>query len=414
MAIEVINIGSAPNDGTGDSLRTSFTKSNNNFSYLNSVVSGNGIISANSLTVTGNVVLGQSLSFTPLNANLQYAGTANSYVQMIMQNKSSLTNASTDYVATADNGTDSSYFVDLGIASSTYYYSGYDSILPNDSYLIANGGNLLINAGSAGKAVKFVVGGSNTGNVVGQITNTAVAFTQTTISTSTVTGALQIAGGAGIAGNLNVGGYGSVSSGLIAAGNFAGTYGDGIILDYTTGTGRISVGASDGLSIYNSGLAGYALMTISNTGNVVATGTITTTANASLGNLTLTAANAIITGNNFSLSNVRAMSFSTSGYLGTNATVINSNLNLSTGRSISFYDINANVTLTFGGTIVSGIDKTYFVRNRSSSTANIFLPTAFNNKGSNVVLLGGNTVTSIRMVATDTTEANVFMIITNN
>jgi hypothetical protein len=34
MSIETINVGSAPNDGTGDSLRTSFIITNNNFSYL--------------------------------------------------------------------------------------------------------------------------------------------------------------------------------------------------------------------------------------------------------------------------------------------------------------------------------------------------------------------------------------------
>lgn len=34
MAREVINIGTAPNDGTGDPLRTAFTKCNNNFAEV--------------------------------------------------------------------------------------------------------------------------------------------------------------------------------------------------------------------------------------------------------------------------------------------------------------------------------------------------------------------------------------------
>ena len=37
MAIEIINVGSAPNDGTGDPLRTAYIKCNNNFSQLYSV-----------------------------------------------------------------------------------------------------------------------------------------------------------------------------------------------------------------------------------------------------------------------------------------------------------------------------------------------------------------------------------------
>ena len=34
MAREVINVGSAPNDGTGDPLRTAYTKCNSNFGEL--------------------------------------------------------------------------------------------------------------------------------------------------------------------------------------------------------------------------------------------------------------------------------------------------------------------------------------------------------------------------------------------
>lgn len=41
MAIEVINVGTVPNDGTGDGLRTAYIKCNNNFAYLNSYTSGN-------------------------------------------------------------------------------------------------------------------------------------------------------------------------------------------------------------------------------------------------------------------------------------------------------------------------------------------------------------------------------------
>ena len=34
MAQEVINVGTAPNDGTGDPIRTAYIKCNNNFSQL--------------------------------------------------------------------------------------------------------------------------------------------------------------------------------------------------------------------------------------------------------------------------------------------------------------------------------------------------------------------------------------------
>lgn len=38
MALQVINVGTAPNDGSGDAIRTAYTKCNNNFSELYSRV----------------------------------------------------------------------------------------------------------------------------------------------------------------------------------------------------------------------------------------------------------------------------------------------------------------------------------------------------------------------------------------
>jgi Major tropism determinant N-terminal domain len=91
----------------------------------------------------------------------------NSYIQLGVQNTNSGNHASGDLVITADNGTNSSKFVDLGIASSTYNYSDYSAINPNDSYLIADGGNLVLDAGTGGKAIKFVIGGTQSTDLKG-------------------------------------------------------------------------------------------------------------------------------------------------------------------------------------------------------------------------------------------------------
>lgn len=58
----------------------------------------------------------------------------------------------------------------------------------------------------------------------------------------------------------------TVNNGLYSVGTFGATYTDGIVVDYTTGTGRISVGTADGITFYNGGPAGNALMSISATG----------------------------------------------------------------------------------------------------------------------------------------------------
>lgn len=62
------------------------------------------------------------------------------------------------------------------------------------------------------------------------------------IATSTLTTTLSASGN--IAGN-----------GVYSKGAYSGAYTSGIVVDYTTGNGRISVGSSEGLNIYNGGVA---------------------------------------------------------------------------------------------------------------------------------------------------------------
>ena len=67
------------------------------------------------------------------------------------------------------------------------------------------------------------------------------------------------------------------TAGLYAKGALTSTYTDGIVADYVTGNGRISVGAADGITFYNGGVANTALFTIPSTGNAVfnTTGAVT-------------------------------------------------------------------------------------------------------------------------------------------
>lgn len=61
---------------------------------------------------------------------------------------------------------------------------------------------------------------------------------------------------------------GTASAGWYGQSAFTGTFTDGIVVDYTTGMGRISVGSSDGLTIYNGGVASSALLTLDSSGNL--------------------------------------------------------------------------------------------------------------------------------------------------
>ena len=83
MSIQTINLGSYANDGTGDDLRTAFTKSNNNFTFLSGQIAGingqnigtgaglfsvdaNGVLQFKTITGSGGV----TVTSTPTTVNI--------------------------------------------------------------------------------------------------------------------------------------------------------------------------------------------------------------------------------------------------------------------------------------------------------------------------------------------------------
>jgi len=85
-------------------------------------------------------------------------GSINNYLQLNIQNQSNGVNASSDVVATADNGNESINYIDLGINSSTNTQNIMGSA--NDAYLYTTGNNLLIGTGAAAKSLVFMTGGT--------------------------------------------------------------------------------------------------------------------------------------------------------------------------------------------------------------------------------------------------------------
>jgi len=193
-------------------------------------IGGNLNVFGNITTATGNIIttstgifygaagtgmnaiyagLSSGYSILP-NVVLQLSTSINNYSQVNQQNVNNGALASTDYVATAGNGNDSAYFVDMGIASNTYSYPGYGAIRPNDSYLLANGGNLLLTTGNVGKAIVVASGGSNLTDIV------ATFNAPGTAASSGTSGALVITGGIAANGAVYTGGIGTHGGGLQA------------------------------------------------------------------------------------------------------------------------------------------------------------------------------------------------------
>lgn len=96
-------------------------------------------------------------------------GNINSYLQLNIQNNNAGTAASSDVVATADNGNENSNYVDLGINSSTNNAAFFGAA--NDAYLYNSGGsvggNFFIGTSSPGKNLGFLTGGGATGAIAG-------------------------------------------------------------------------------------------------------------------------------------------------------------------------------------------------------------------------------------------------------
>jgi hypothetical protein len=86
-------------------------------------------------------------------------GSINSYLQLNIQNQSAGINASSDVVATANNGNETSNYVDMGINGGSNT-SGVMGVM-NDAYLYNLGQNFFIGTGTAAKSLIFTTGGTD-------------------------------------------------------------------------------------------------------------------------------------------------------------------------------------------------------------------------------------------------------------
>jgi hypothetical protein len=156
-----------------------------NVSTLN--VSGTGNIVGNSNTGIGAINAGVTNTLLP-NTIASFNSNVNYYTQVTLQNKSTGADATADYILTADNGSDTVNYLDLGIIN-----SGYDANTPTnslgnivyaaDGYIYAqgntsnasqSGGNLVIGTTVPGKNVKIFAGGVNSNSIVANISNTGI------------------------------------------------------------------------------------------------------------------------------------------------------------------------------------------------------------------------------------------------
>jgi hypothetical protein len=151
----------------------------------------------------------------------------NDYSQIAFKNTNSGSNASTDFIAYSNNGTDSDGYIDMGITSQNFADPDFTITGKGDGYIFMVGatggtdqGNLVFATSDTGSQNKiiFAAGGLASDNEQMSITpDQNVHIEIPTPSTSPSTGALTVVGGVGISGDVNINGsitFGGASSSL--------------------------------------------------------------------------------------------------------------------------------------------------------------------------------------------------------
>ena len=337
------------------------------------------IVGGNNLIISNVIYVGTGATSTTLTAPV-FVGRSDgaTYVQAALFNSNSL--GSTDWIAYSDNGNDVAGWADMGFTSSTFGDANYTISKPNDGYFFVQsvngaglGGNLILATGSQGanNDIVFATGGFLAANEKMRYNHAAgqLDIQPTTTSTSTITGALRVRGGAGIAGNLYVGGLvnsaaninganlttgglvsatGNVSGGnlttggqVVATGNITGANLIGI---FANGNSNVRIPAANG-NVTISAIGNANIVVVTGTGVNVA-GTFNSTGNANVANLGV----GNITAGNLSGANLVSASF----FTGTLTTAAQPNIT-SVGSLTSLIvvnDFNGN-TGNFNGAVFS-------------------------------------------------------------
>lgn len=157
-------------------------------------IAATGVVTVTSATnspfVVNNGGTGTPLPFSAAS----FFSDVNSYSQINYQNLNAGNNASTDLVLTADNGNDTTNYVDFGINSSTYSLGTFTISGINDGYLYSQSTNLAIGVAAAGKSVKFFQGGTLAANEVARFAPTTNNLLVGTTSDGAGTSKMRVAG----------------------------------------------------------------------------------------------------------------------------------------------------------------------------------------------------------------------------
>jgi len=382
--------------------------------HQNLVVDGNinfiGNVTQTNITTANAVFTGDSygfgalyagvLGYTPLPYTvIQSTADYNDYSQINFQNLNLSANASTEWVATAGNGTDLTNYIDFGIAGGAWNGTQLNSVgtaaKANDGwlYVLGNtaagtGGNLVLGTVQPGKRVNILTGGPNSTNVYSYFNSTGLTTANVYAANYLYTNGVSILTGiGGTYSNTNVAAYlaGNVSVGNLQIGNAFKLNGLDNSLTTVNGSAvqfwqRVNFNSTNG--VYSNGTINAQSGTASgstSTGAVVVSGGMGVSGNINVGSSngnSVVAAGSIVAANYNFANGVNILSTVTAGstysnvnveaYIGGNigAFQLFSNANAST-QATNIDSINANLGSyqTFANANVSSIQNQIFASN---------------------------------------------------
>ena len=415
MAQEVINIGTAPNDGLGDPLRTAFGKTNNNFSQLFSTAGITGIANGTSNVqipvANGNVTIssaGASNILIVSGTGVYSTGTLN------VTGLATLSNLSVTGAVTSTGTIQSLADVTAVTVTASGNLSANNAVITNNisaGLFTGNGAGLtgVVAVGNVGAASQLTNGTTTmnipvaNGNMIGNVGGVTNIFTLSTGGLG-ITGIVSASGNI-ISGNLvtsgRVSATGNVLTGGIvsATGNIIGNYilGNGAFLtnviasvaNINSGTSNVTVVSPNGN--ISMGISGNAnVLVFSSTGQYIQ-GLISASGDVQGGNL-LTGGLVSATGNVL-----------TGGLISATGNITGGNITLDTAAgNVYAHDITANGSLYTSGVMSA----TGNVRGGNINTGG--LVTATGN------VQGGNLVTGGIVSAAGNVLGNVFTVNTGN
>lgn len=247
MSQQNINIGSSPNDGTGDPLRTAMNKINENFTdlYSNPSISANvnvnsaiNIVNLSTSPTTNATINALSIVFKGTAINTSINSTAGVFANSsgtVTLTPWSVTVAANQYgfisignTSVNATGNSSSYYI--ANASGNSLFNAFGAILSQTGYVWI--GNSSINAVSNSSALSFANGTTNSSIGLGSLyignTTNRTAANSSSVSTNTVNANTK----------LNVGdayGYGFTTAAVEIKG-YVNTYFQAVIQNANTGT----------------------------------------------------------------------------------------------------------------------------------------------------------------------------------